>query len=83
MFINVHIVGQEQLSNDIAVWDVKTVEGGVLIGIIERFDGPLDQIDELNIYVFTDTTGHQSEEFDSIIDARNYAEQSINPATVN
>lgn len=81
MFNNVHIIAQNS-EDDIAVWDVKIVEGGELIGIIERFDGPLDQIDELNTYVFTDTFGRMAE-FDSIFEARNYAEQSINPTVVN
>lgn len=81
MFINVHIVAQEQLSDAIAVWDVLTVEGQELIGVIEKLEGP-EGIDELASYWFTDTFGHQ-EEFDSIYEARDYAEQSINPVTVN
>lgn len=82
MFINVHIIAHDQCADEIAVWDVNTVEGAELIGVIEKFQGPLDQIDELNTYVFTDTFGH-SEEFDSIYEARAYAEQSINPTVVN
>ncbi len=82
MYNNVHIIAQEQCADDIAVWDVKTVEGQELIGIIEKFQGPLDQIDELNTYVFTDTFGRMAE-FDSIYEARDCAERSINPTTVN
>lgn len=81
MFINVHIISQEH-DDDIASWDVLTVEGGQFIGVIEKFQGPLDQIDELNIYTFTDTFGHMTE-FDSISEARDYAERSINPVMVN
>lgn len=82
MFNNVHIVARGQLSDGVAEWDVLTVEGGQFIGVIEKFQGPLDHIDELNIYTFTDTFGHMTE-FDSIYEARDYAEQSVNPTTVN
>lgn len=82
MFNNVHIVAQDQPSDGITIWDVNTVEGQELIGIIEKFQGPLDHINELDTYVFTDTFGHQ-EEFDTIYEARNYAERSINPTVVN
>ena len=81
MFINVHIIAADQTSDDIAVWDVMTVEGQEFIGVIEKLEGP-EGIDDLASYWFTDTFGH-SEEFDSIYEARNYAEQSINPVTVN
>ncbi len=81
MFNNVHIIAQDQPSDDIAVWDVLTVEGQELIGIIEKLEGP-EGIDELASYWFTDTFGHQTE-FDSIYEARDYAERSINPTTVN
>lgn len=82
MFNNVHIIAQDELSDGATVWDVRTVEGQELIGIIEKFQGPLDRIDELNTYVFTDTFGRMAE-FDSIYEARDYAEQSINPTVVN
>jgi len=81
MFIDVHIVATEQLATNIATWDVLTVKGGELIGVIERIEGPKN-MDELASYWFTDTFGH-SKEFDTIYEARDYAEQSINPATVN
>ncbi len=81
MFNNVHIIAQNQLSDAIAAWDVLTVEGQELIGVIEKLEGP-EGIDELASYWFTDTFGHQ-EEFDTIYEARDYAEQSINPTTVN
>lgn len=80
MFINVHIIAQDPC-DDIAVWDVKTVEGQELIGVIEKLEGP-EGIDDLASYWFTDTFGH-SEEFDSIYEARAYAERSINPTVVN
>lgn len=82
MFNNVHIVARDQAEDDIGVWDVLTDEGGQFIGVIEKFQGPLDSIDELNVYTFTDTFGRMTE-FDSITEARDYAEQSINPATTN
>ncbi|KKN10169.1 hypothetical protein LCGC14_1039170 [marine sediment metagenome] len=81
MFNNVHIIAVAPTSDDISEWDVRTVEGGEFIGVIEKVEGP-EGIDELASYWFTDTFGHQ-EEFDSIYDARDYAEQSINPVTVN
>ena len=81
MFNNVHIIAQDQLSDGITVWDVRTVEGGEFIGVIEKLEGP-EGIDDLASYWFTDTFGH-AEEFDSIYEARDYAEQSINPVTVN
>lgn len=81
MFINVHIIAVAPTTDDISEWDVRTVEGGELIGVIEKVEGP-EGIDELASYWFTDTFGH-SEEFDSIYEARDYAERSINPVTVN
>ncbi len=81
MFINVHIVAVVPTTDDISEWDVRTVEGGELIGVIEKVEGP-EGIDELASYWFTDTFGH-SEEFESIYEARDYAERSINPVTVN
>ena len=82
MFNSVHIVAKDQTPDGILEWDVRTVEGGQFIGVIERFQGPLDHIDELNIYTFTDTFGHMTE-FNTIYDARDYAERSINPTIVN
>lgn len=81
MLNSVHIIAANRASDNIEVWDVETVEGQKLIGIIEKVEGP-EGIDELASYWFTDTFGH-SEEFDSINEARDYAEQSINPVTIN
>lgn len=81
MSINVHIIAVAPTTDDVSEWDVRTVEGDQFVGVIEKFHGPKD-IDELATYTFTDTFGHM-EEFDSIFEARDYAERSINPVTVN
>lgn len=82
MFNNVHIIkAADQTFDDIAVWDVHIVEGGEFIGVIEKVEGP-EGINELASYWFTDAFG-RSAEFDSIYEARDYAEQSVNPTTVN
>lgn len=81
MFNNVHIIARDQLACGIEEWDVRTVVGGVFIGVIERFVGPNGCV-ELDTYTFTDTTGRMTE-FDTIYEARDFAEQSINPTTVN
>ncbi len=81
MYNNVHIIAVAPTSDDISEWDVKTVEGQEFIGVIEKVEGP-EGIDDLASYWFTDVFGH-SEEFDSIYEARDYAERSINPVTVN
>jgi len=81
MFNNIHIIAVAPTTDGISEWDVRAVEGGELIGVIEKLEGP-EGIDDLASYWFTDTFGH-SEEFDSIFEARDYAERSINPVTVN
>ncbi len=81
MFNNVHIIARDQLANAVEEWDVRTVEGGEFVGVIERFVGP-NGCTELDAYTFTDTFGHMTE-FDTIYNARDFAEQSINPTVVN
>ncbi|KKN24836.1 hypothetical protein LCGC14_0890760 [marine sediment metagenome] len=81
MHNSIHIIATDQTDDDIGVWDVRIVEDGMFIGVIEKLEG-LDGIDDLASYWFTDTFGHQTE-FDTIYEARDYAEQSINPQTVN
>ncbi len=81
MFNSIHIIAVVPTSDDISEWDVRTVKDGELIGVIEKLEGP-EGIDELASYWFTDTFG-RSAEFDSIYEARDYAERSINPVTVN
>ncbi len=81
MFNNIHIVAENQTSDNIAVWDVRFVESGEFIGVIEKVEGP-EGIDDLASYWFTDAFG-RSAEFDSIYEARDYAELSVNPTTVN
>ena len=78
---NIHIVARDQTPDGISEWDVKTVEDGKFIGVIEKFNGPNGCV-ELNTYTFTDTFGRMTE-FDTIYDARDYAERSINPTVVN
>lgn len=81
MFNSVHIIARGQTSDGISEWDVKTVKDGEFIGVIEKFDGPNGCV-ELNTYTFTDTFRHMTQ-FDTIYEARDYAEQSINPTVVN
>lgn len=78
---NVHIIAVAPTDNDITEWDVRIVKSDEFIGVIEKIRGPED-INELATYTFTDTFGHM-EAFDSIFEARDYAERSINPITVN
>lgn len=78
---NIHVIAVAPIDDDIIEWDVRTVKDGEFIGVIEKVEGP-EGIDDLASYWFTDTFGH-SNEFDSIFEARNYAERSINPITVN
>ncbi len=81
MFNSIHIIAADQTSDNIAVWDVRFVESGEFIGVIEKVEGP-EGIDDLASYWFTDAFG-RSAEFDSKYEARDYAEQSVNPTTVN
>lgn len=78
---NIYVIAVAPIDDDIIEWDVRTVKDGEFIGVIEKVEGS-EGIDDLAIYWFTDTFGH-SNEFDSIFEARNYAERSINPITVN
>lgn len=81
MFNNVHIIAVDRLVCGVEEWDVRIVESGELVGVIERFVGP-NGCTELDTYTFTDTFGHMTE-FDTIYEARDYAEQSVNPTVVN
>ncbi|MEE8113883.1 MAG: hypothetical protein V3T23_05965 [Nitrososphaerales archaeon] len=82
MFNNVHIIAVVPTSDDIIEWDVRIVSNGKFVGVIEKFRGP-GGIEELAGYWFTDTFGRQSDEFNTLREARDYAERSINPVTVN
>lgn len=81
MFNNVHIVAKEQLDNPVQEWDVLIVANGQFVGVIERLNGPLDCV-ELDTYTFTDSFGRMAE-FNTIYEARDYAESSVNPVVVN
>lgn len=82
MFHNVHVIGIAGGRDEPCEWDVKIVSNGELVGVIMKLEGP-EGIDELAGYWFTDTFGRQSEEFDTLNEARDCAEQSINPVTIN
>lgn len=70
MTIEIHLIKSDPTNMDIKTWDVRLVNNDSLLGVVEEING--------EHYIFTDTFGHQSEEYETLTEARNTVERELN-----
>lgn len=70
MTIAIHLIASDPTNMHIKTWDVRLVANHELLGIVE-------ELDDVH-YVYTDTFGRQSEEYETLTETRNSIERELN-----